>query len=171
MFLPSCPTFRNGGNIFGRLIYFESSNQKMEFVYTNHGNNNLEGKKRSSMFCTGSCYSFALFSCFHYAYVFLSSSPLLPLVLNVRYYYNPNLGLTTKARAYKGVNQEWSPKVTFHAPGSVGEWEGMNPHTPKWASTLGVEVPTDFWIFRRRLQGSKLIGLKSSLYRWKDLET
>ncbi len=47
----------------------------------------------------------------------------------------------------------------------------MNPHTPKWASTLGVGVPMDFRIFKGRLQGSKLIGLKSSLYHQKVLET
>jgi hypothetical protein len=74
---------------------------------------------------------------------------------------NPSFGLTTKARACKGAGQEWSPKVTFHAPESVGEGEGMNLHTPKWASTLGVGAPMDPWIFKRRLQGSKLIGLKS----------
>jgi len=31
-----------------------------------------------------------------------------------------------------------SPRVTSHAPRSVGECEGMNPHTPKGAPTLGV---------------------------------
>jgi hypothetical protein len=51
---------------------------------------------------------------------------------------NPNLGLATKAKAYKGVGQEWSPRVTFHAPDSAGECEGLNPPTPKWASTLGI---------------------------------
>jgi hypothetical protein len=45
--------------------------------------------------------------------------------------HNPNLGLTTKARAYKGAGQEGSPRVTSHAPGNVRECEGMNPHTPK----------------------------------------
>jgi hypothetical protein len=39
---------------------------------------------------------------------------------------NPNLGLTTKARACEGACQEWSPRVTFHAPKSVGKCEGMN---------------------------------------------
>ncbi len=45
--------------------------------------------------------------------------------------YNPNLGLVTKARACKGVGQEGSSRVTSHVLGSVGECEGMNPHTPK----------------------------------------
>jgi hypothetical protein len=39
----------------------------------------------------------------------------------------------TKARAYKGAGQEGSPGVTSYAPGNVGDCEGMNPHTPKWA--------------------------------------
>jgi hypothetical protein len=84
---------------------------------------------------------------------------------------NPSFGLTTKARAYKGAGQEGSPGVTSHAPRSIGECEGMNPHTPKWAPTLGVRVPMDSWIFRKRLQGSKPIGLKRSLYYWKSLGT
>jgi len=48
----------------------------------------------------------------------------------------------TKAKAYKGVNREWDMGVTFHAHGSVGECEGMNPHS------LGVEVLMDSRIFR-----------------------
>ncbi len=44
---------------------------------------------------------------------------------------NPNLRLTTKARAYKDAGQEGSPGITSYAPESVGECEGMNPHTPK----------------------------------------
>jgi hypothetical protein len=44
------------------------------------------------------------------------------------------------------------------------ECERMNPHAPKWAPTLGVRILMDFRIFRGRLQGSNLIGLKSSLY-------
>jgi hypothetical protein len=47
----------------------------------------------------------------------------------------------------------------------------MNLDTPKWAPTLGVGVPMDFRIFKERLQGSKLIRLKTSLYHWKYLET
>jgi hypothetical protein len=43
---------------------------------------------------------------------------------------NLSLGLTTKARACKGVGQEGSPGVTSHAPGNAKECEGMNPHTP-----------------------------------------
>jgi len=42
--------------------------------------------------------------------------------------HNPSLGFITKAKAYKDVGQEWNPGITFHAFGSVGECEGMNPH-------------------------------------------
>jgi hypothetical protein len=52
---------------------------------------------------------------------------------------NPSLGLVTKARACKGVGQKWSPKVTFHASGSVGMWEIVR----EWTSTLPSELP--FW--------------------------
>ncbi len=65
--------------------------------------------------------------------------------------YNLNLGLITKARAYKGASQKWSLRVTFHAHGSVGKCEGMNRHTPKWAPILGIRVPMDSWIFRGQL--------------------
>ncbi len=80
---------------------------------------------------------------------------------------NPSLGLAIKARAYKVAGQEGSPRVTPHAPRSVGKCEAMNPHTPKGASTLGIGIPVDFRIFRERLQGSKFNGLKGYLYHWK----
>jgi len=44
---------------------------------------------------------------------------------------NLNLGLTTKARACKSEGPKGSMGITSHALGSVGECEGMNPHTPK----------------------------------------
>jgi len=43
----------------------------------------------------------------------------------------------TKARACKVAGQEGSSGVTLHAPENV-RCEGMNPHTPKGACTLGV---------------------------------
>ncbi len=49
---------------------------------------------------------------------------------------NPNLRFVTKARAGKGAGQQWNSRVTFHAPGSVGKCERMNP-------TLPNELP--FW--------------------------
>jgi len=42
-----------------------------------------------------------------------------------------SLGFVTKAMACKGASQEGSPGVTSHAPESVRECKGMNPHTPK----------------------------------------
>jgi len=57
--------------------------------------------------------------------------------------HNPNLGPATKARACKVVGQEGSMGVTPHAPRSVRKCEGMNPHTPKGASILGVGVLVD----------------------------
>jgi hypothetical protein len=86
------------------------------------------------------------------------------------YCCNLSLGLATKAKACKGVGQEWNSRVIFHAPWSVRKCEGMNPHIHKWASTLGIGLPMDFWIFRGPLQGSKLTGLKSSFYYWKSFE-
>jgi hypothetical protein len=88
----------------------------------------------------------------------------------VHYCRNPSLGLVTKARACKSASQEGSPRVTFPIPGSAKECEGMNLHNPKGTSTLGVGVSMDSQIFRERLQGSKLIGLRCYLYHWKALE-
>jgi hypothetical protein len=73
-----------------------------------------------------------------------------------KWYHDLSLGLVTKAKACKDAGQDWSPRVTFHAPESV-ECEGKNPHTPKQAPTLGI---TDFWIFKEQIQGSEFIGLK-----------
>ncbi len=84
---------------------------------------------------------------------------------------NLNIGLTTKTRACKSAGQERSLGVTFHAPGDAKKCEQMNPHTPKGTPTLGVGVLVDFQIFIEQLQGSKLIGLRCSLYHWKTLRT
>ncbi len=61
------------------------------------------------------------------------------------------LALGSQPRACKGASQERSSGVEFHALESIGECEGMNPHTPKGAPTLGVGVLVDFWIFRKQL--------------------
>jgi hypothetical protein len=53
--------------------------------------------------------------------------------------------------------------VTFHTLGIIKKCEGLNPHIPKWAPTLGVRVLIDFQIFIKVFQRSKFIGLKSSL--------
>jgi len=45
----------------------------------------------------------------------------------------------------------------------VGKCEGMSPHTPKWIPILGVGVPIDSQSFKKQLEGSKFIGLRTSL--------
>ncbi len=52
---------------------------------------------------------------------------------------NPSLGLATKARACKVAGQERSLGITFHAPRSAKECEGMNLHTPKWTPCWELE--------------------------------
>jgi hypothetical protein len=53
---------------------------------------------------------------------------------------------------------------------SEGKCEGMNLHTPKGASTLGIGVPVDSRMFREQLQGPKPNDSKNSLYHWKPFE-
>jgi len=79
-------------------------------------------------------------------------------------YRNPSIGLATKARGCKVAGQERSLGLMLHVLGSARECEGIDPHTPKGTPTLGVGVLVDSQIFRRRLQGEKLDGLRSSLY-------
>ncbi len=80
----------------------------------------------------------------------------LPGLVLARTFASLFLSREPKARVAT-TGQEKSPKVTFHAPGSVGECEGMNPHTPKGTPTLGARVPVDSQIFREQLQGPKPI--------------
>jgi hypothetical protein len=63
--------------------------------------------------------------------LFFSLGTLYSNVYGDQYCHNLSLGLTTKVRACKCAGQEGSPWVTSHAPESVRECEGMNPHTPK----------------------------------------
>jgi hypothetical protein len=70
---------------------------------------------------------------------------------NCRYCHNPSLGLTIKVRVRKSAGQKGSPKVTSHALGSVGEREGMNLHTPKWAPTLWSWSPNGLPNFQRAI--------------------
>jgi hypothetical protein len=44
-------------------------------------------------------------------------------------------------------------------------------NTLKWTPILGIVVPMDSQIFEGKLQGSSPIGLKSSSYYWKAIET
>jgi hypothetical protein len=76
----------------------------------------------------------------------------------------PSLGLATKARACKVVSQEKNP-------GSERKCEGMNPHTPKGTSTLGVGVLVDSRMFKEQSKRPKLNGLRISLYHCKAIET
>jgi hypothetical protein len=84
--------------------------------------------------------------------------------LIIYYCRNPSLGLVTKARGCKVAGQEKSPGVMSHSPGNARKCEGIDLHTPKGTPTLGVGVPVDSQIFKGKFQGSKLNGLKSSLY-------
>jgi len=104
------------------------------------------------------------FNCLLVCSSILSNIPILFKFRTTQKCRNPSVGLAIKARACKGASQVWGSRVTFHAPRSAKEGEGMNPYTPKWASTLGVGILVDFQIFRERFQGSKSIRLKSSLY-------
>jgi hypothetical protein len=80
------------------------------------------------------------------------------------------LGLRPRQGLARG-RPKGSLGVTSHAPGSVRACEGINPHTPKGAPTLGIGVLVNFQIFKEQLQGSKPNGLRSSLYHWKALGT
>jgi len=75
------------------------------------------------------------------------------MLSKIPYYRNPSFGFTTKARVCEGANQKGSSGVTFYVPESVGECEGMNLHIPKWAPTLGVEVPMDSRILENDRRG------------------
>jgi hypothetical protein len=54
---------------------------------------------------------------------------------------NPNLGLATKARGLQGCGPKKGPRSHFTCSRECKKFEGMNPHTPKGTSMLGVGVP------------------------------
>jgi len=60
--------------------------------------------------------------------------------------HDPNLGLATKARAWKGASRGCNLGVAFTP--MLWENEGMSPHTPKWTPILGVGIPMDSQVFR-----------------------
>jgi len=76
---------------------------------------------------------------------------------------NPNFGLTTKAKGLQGCKPRGSPGVTSHAPKSVRNCEGVNPHIPKPTPTLGDGISMDSRNFREQFQRSKLNVLWRSL--------
>jgi len=77
----------------------------------------------------------------------VGSQILLGTQAKGKYYHNLSLGLTTKARGLEKCRPKVQPMSHIHNLGSVGEHDEMNPHTPKWAPTLGVGIPMDFQIF------------------------
>ncbi len=86
---------------------------------------------------------------------------------------NPSFGLGTKVRGCKVASQDKDPEVTSHPPRSAkvsqphfkGMW-GWHSHSRNG----DLRVLRDSWKFRTRLQGSKHLALKCSLYHWKGLE-
>jgi len=79
--------------------------------------------------------------------------------------------LTLSSWPRKKHGKVWTESATWESHLHSQECEGMNPHTPKWTPTLGIGFHVESWIFKTIFQGSKLIGLKISLYHWKILET
>ncbi len=65
-----------------------------------------------------------------------------------------------QGKGFQRCGPRVSSWVTFHALGSVGEREGMNPHIPKWVPTLGIRVPNDSRIFRGWMQGQNSLDWK-----------
>jgi len=57
----------------------------------------------------------------------------------------------TKAKGCKVVGEEGNPVVMPHAPKSVRECEGIDPHTPKGTPPLGIRVLMDFQMFKEQL--------------------
>ncbi len=66
------------------------------------------------------------------------------------------------SKSAKNLGSIWTQMGFTFTLSRMQECERMNPHTPKWTPTLGVGVPTDFWIFKDRFEGSKLIDWKNS---------
>jgi hypothetical protein len=81
------------------------------------------------------------------------------------------LGSRPRQKGLQGCRPKGSLGVTSETPGSEGECEGVNHHTPKATPTLGDGVPVDSENFRERFEGSNLNGLWRSLYHWKALKT
>jgi hypothetical protein len=80
------------------------------------------------------------------------------------------LGSRPRQGGCKGVGQERDPRVTSNTPGSA---KSVRVHTLTLPSELPcweLESRMESQIFRVQFQGSKLISLKSFLYRWKTIE-
>jgi hypothetical protein len=73
-----------------------------------------------------------------------STPSLIHVICYLQRCHNPNLGLTTKARACKRARQEGDLGGTPYTPWSAGKRERMNLHTPKATPTWGVKSPEGF---------------------------
>jgi len=67
--------------------------------------------------------------------------------------HNPSLGLVTKARGCKVTGQERKPE-------NERKCEGMNPHTLKGASTLGIRISVDFRCSKSDCKGQNSMDWK-----------
>jgi len=70
------------------------------------------------------------------------------------------LGLQPKQKQGKVRTKTTTQESHLHSQ----KCERMNPHISKWMSTLGIWTPIKSQIFKEVFQGSKFIGIKSSLY-------
>jgi hypothetical protein len=93
------------------------------------------------------------------------------LLFSFKICHDLNFKFVTKAKAMERCELRVQFGSHIHTFGRIGECEGMNPHTPKWVFIWGVGIPMDSQNFRKPFEGSKFIGLKSSLYHSKVLET
>jgi hypothetical protein len=105
-----------------------------------------------------------------------SKAPTTPNVNNIFFHLlccNPSFGLAIKARAYKGAGQEWSSRVTLHAPERLRVWESgrIEPPHSQMNSHFGSWSPNRLPNLQKVIAGVKPIGLKSSLHHWKNLWT
>jgi hypothetical protein len=96
---------------------------------------------------------------------------LLVLVLIYVFYHvvTLTLGLWPKQRGLQGCRPKGSLGVTTTCSWKCRKVWGNESSHSQGNSHFGKWNPVAFWIFRRRLQGSKLNGLRSYIYHWKDL--
>jgi hypothetical protein len=94
-------------------------------------------------------------------------------IQNLKFFGVATLGLGLRPR--QGFARVWakgkareSHFMLLGVQKSVREWTFPLPSELPF---LGIKVPMDSRIFIKRLQGSKFIGLNSSLYNWKALGT
>jgi hypothetical protein len=84
---------------------------------------------------------------------------------------NPNLGIATKARACKGASQNWSSRVTFHAPEGLRVWDSVRIEPPHFQmnSHFGSWSPNGVSNLHRTIAGVKNHWIEEFLYHWKTL--